>query len=562
MLKRLTVKDFAIIEDVTVDFNDKMTVLTGETGAGKSLLIDTISLLLGSRADTDMIRYGKDKSVIEGIFIENKPEISNLLNEAGIPILAEITILREINLNGKNPIKINGVGVSLQVLKKISQALADIHIQNDTIRLFNPDAYLDFIDPSSDDKFNKLLNSYTKALVDYNKGMSQYEHVEKGQKSTLDRLEYLEYEYNELNSLNLVIDEDTLLEEKINKLKNFDKIFSGLKEAYNFLDGEGFNLDNIYDSYKELSKLSDFDEEYSKMSQRILDSYYSLDEIKNNLYKNINNLDYDEKELDEAIERLNSLDNIKQKYKKSLEELIEYKDKIKIDIDMVIDYDNILNEAKAKVEALFSVLKQKASQLTEYRKKIAINIEKNITKECQDLDLEDTVFKIEFNEVKLLNPFDKQAFLPNGVDTVSFNISFNKGEPVKPLHKIASGGEMSRIMLAFKSYYSKNGTQGLMVFDEIDTGVSGQTAKKIAIKMKEISSYTQVLCITHLPQVASIGDYHKHIYKILEDNRTKTQIKDLTKQERIEEIALMLSGDKLSLYALEHAESLLNENKS
>lgn len=562
MLRRLSVRDFAIIEDVTIDFKDKMTVLTGETGAGKSLLIDTISLLLGSRADADMVRYGTSKAIIEGVFEENDKSILDLLESENIPYTDNITILREISTNNKNTIKINNTSVSLQVLKKISQVLADIHIQNDTIRLFNPDAYLEFIDPKNDKTFNKLLNNYTKSLLEYNNSYNQYEYILKGQKQTLDRLEYLEYEYKELSLLNLSSGLDIMLEDKVNKLKNYDKIFSSLKNSYDLLENDMFNLDNIYNAHKELAKISDYDSTYEQMSSSILDSYYILDEIKSNLSKDINSLDYDEEELNQALERLNEIDKAKEKYKKSLDELIDYTNKLKIEIDMVVDYDNILLEAKNNVIKDYELIKNSSLELSDYRKKLSKQIEKGITKECKDLDLDDTIFEIKFNDVKMEDPFNKSTFLNTGIDNVSFNISFNKGEPLKPLHKVASGGEMSRIMLAFKSYFSKQGTQNLMVFDEIDTGVSGQTAKKIALKMQEIAQSTQVLCITHLPQVASIGNFHKHIYKVLEDGRTKTQIKDLDRKERIEEIALMLSGDKLSLYALEHAESLLNENKN
>lgn len=560
MLKRLIVKDFAIIEDVEVCFDKGMTVLTGETGAGKSLLIDTISLLLGERADTDMIRYTKDKAIIIGEFEDNSAKVKVLLEENLIPILGNIKILREINSNGKNVIKINDVSVSLQVLKKIAKSLADIHIQNDTVRLFNPDNYLSLIDPTNDDKFNDIINSYTLSLMEYNKEFNNYNHILNGKNEGLERLEFLKFEYEEINNLNLTKNIDVELEEKINKLKNFDKIFQTLKDTYYNLDNEMFNLDNIYSASKSLSKIKDYDVEYDTMTNQILDSYYILDEIKSKLEKDISNLDYDEDELNSLIKKLNEIDKIKDKYKKTVDELISYKNKLKLELDMVYDYDNLLDNAKNSVIKAYENLKSKALILSNERRKRAIKIENGITNECKELDLQDTIFKILFNDVLYDDPFNNKIFLNNGVDIVTFNITFNKGEPLRALHKVASGGEMSRIMLAFKSYFSKENTEGLMVFDEIDTGVSGQTAKKIAIKMKEISTYTQVLCITHLPQVASIGNYHKHIYKILEDGRTKTQIKDLTRKERIEEIALMLSGDKLSLYALEHAESLLNEN--
>ena len=243
--------------------------------------------------------------------------------------------------------------------------------------------------------------------------------------------------------------------------------------------------------------------EYNDMAVKLLDSYYIIDEINSNLAYHIRNLDYDEEELDLLVSRLNEINKAKDKYKKSVHELIEYLNKITLDINMVIDYDNVLNESKNKVLNTYKKLVDSANKLSDYRKKLAKNISSGIVKECKDLDLENTQFEIEFINPSLDDPFNKSIFLPNGIDEVDFKVSFNKGEPPHSLSKVASGGEMSRMMLSFKSYFSRVNPIGLMVFDEIDTGVSGATAKKIAIKMKEIAERTQVLCITHLPQVAA-----------------------------------------------------------
>ncbi len=559
MLKSLVVKNFAIIEDVSICFNNNMTVLTGETGAGKSLIIDTISLILAARADASMIRYGEKLAYIEGVFTGYGQNVIELLERYGIKHDGSITIIREIYDTSKNVIKINGQNVTLTILKSISGLLADIHVQNDTYRLFNPESYLSLIDPIDDNKFNKLIADYLKALEKYNNAYKDYEHIVKGQKETLDRLEFLQFEKQELDALNLEENIDIELEEKIQKLSNFDKIFTSLNEAKEALDGQICAIDNIYDAAKSMQKISEYDKEYEEYADKLMDSYYILDEISSNLGRQIKNLDYDDEELDILQARLNEINKAKDKYKKNVAELIEYLKRITLDIEMVVDYDNVLNECKKNVVDLHSKLKEAALKLSAYRKQIADKMVKGITKECKDLDLENTVFEIEFKEMDLSDPFNKSIFTPIGIDEVDFKVSFNKGEPPHSLHKVASGGEMSRMMLSFKSYLSKSTSQGLMVFDEIDTGVSGATAKKIALKMHEIAQNVQVLCITHLPQVAAIGDYHKHIYKELSGGRTKTHVKDLSHDERVEEIALMLSGDKMSLYALEHAKALLTE---
>jgi len=557
MIEKLSVKNFVIIEDITVDFNEGMTVITGETGAGKSLIIDTINLLLGERADNDMIRDGASFASITGIF-SNSDKIDQLLDKYNILKADKLTIERIIS-NTKNQIKINGCQVTLQILKSISKLVADIHIQNDTMRLFNPDTYLNLVDPKNDSKFDKLLNLYTKALYDYQSKMKLYETVLKGQKETLERLEFLEYEHEELDSLDLHSNIDKELEDEISKLENFDKISSNLGQAYEYLENSNFSaLDSIYDAAKCLEKISNYDAKYSEFNEKLLDTYYISSEIKDEISKEINSLDYDEEELNIKVERLNDINKAKEKYKKSVEELIEYNNKIKLDIEMVNNYDEVLKEKKEEVINSHKELAKIASDIHEYRKSIASKMEKAIIKECIDLDLNNTIFKININGLDISDPFNKQAFLDNGIDSAEFLISFNKGEVEKPLHKVASGGEASRIMLAFKSFFAEKTDVGVMIFDEIDTGVSGITAKKIADKMYEISKKLQVICITHLPQVAARGDYHKFIYKEEINDRTYTKVKTLDLDERIEEIATMLSGDRLSIYAIEHAKELLN----
>ena len=557
MIKKLIVKNFVIIEDIEVDFKDGMTVITGETGAGKSLIIDTINLLLGDRADTDMIRDGFDSAEIIGIFSYNN-KLDDIFNKYGIKKLDEIKVERIIS-KSKNIIKINDSNQTLQALKQISKYLADIHIQNDTLRLFNPDTYLDFIDSNNDNKFDNLLNKYIKLLFDYKNSLKIYNEVLKGQKETLDKLEFLEYEHNELNNLNLSKDIDIILEEEISKLENFDKISSNLKEAYNNLENDNFSaIDYIYDAAKCLEKISDYDNKYKDFNEKLLDTYYISSEIKDLIYKEINSLDYDEEELNIKIDRLNEINKAKEKYKMNVDELISYNEKIKLQISMVTNYDEVLNEKKNDVIKKFNLLKDTSISLHNYRLDIASKIEKAIIKECNDLDLSNTIFNIELKMNDISDPFNDNVFLNNGIDVCDFLISFNKGESKKSLHKVASGGEASRIMLAFKSYFAKKSLANVMIFDEIDTGVSGITAKKIADKMYEISKILQVICITHLPQVAARGDNHLFIYKEEKNNRTYTKVEELSYDKRIEEIATMLSGDRLSVYAINHAKELLN----
>ncbi len=559
MLKKLAVKSFAIIEDLTVSFTDGMTVLTGQTGAGKSLIIDTISLLLGARADSDMVRYGDQKASIEGEFTYENKKINNILIDNQIPILDNIYIKREININGKNTIKINDTLVNLVILKSISQLLADIHVQHDTYMLINPQTYLNFIDPIDDDSFNNIFNSYIISLNRYLESKKSYDLVLNSKKDKEEKLEFLLFQKQELSVLNLQKNEDIELEEKINKLSNFDKIFNNLKECYENLENEDFSIESNYSAYENLNKIASYDQIIKVDSEKLQECYYILEDVKSNVKHSLDNLDFDANELDILNERLNEINNLKKKYKLNLDELLDYLKKITFEIELATNYDEVLKDKYNELCNNHKALVNNAKKLTNYRKTISNEISESIIKECRDLDLPNTNFNITFNENDFSNPLDTSVFKQNGSDEVDFMISLNLGEPLKSLHKTASGGEMSRIMLAFKTYFSKKTKLSVMVFDEIDSGISGSTAVKISQKMKQISKYTQVLCITHLPQVAAIGDNHLFIFKEEENGRTKTNIEKLSIDRRIEEIAIMIGGNKISKYALEHAKELIEQ---
>ena len=555
MIKRLTVKNFAIIEDITLEFDNGMSVITGQTGAGKSLIIDTLDLLLGARADTDMIRYNTKEAVVIGIFSYD-PKLDDIFKNNDITIADEIEIERTISFN-KSTVKINKCNVSVNILRQVGRYLADLHIQNDTYKLFDKEKYLSLLDPNNDDKFNKVLNNYIKELYEYEANIKDYEKVLNSKNSTLERLEFLEYEHEEIEKLNLEEDIDIKLEEEIKMLENYDKIKNSLASAYNMLNSEP-SIDLIYDSAKALDKIVEYKESYQEFNEKLMDSYYIIDEVRMNLGKELESLDFDEDDFNLKQEYLNNINKAKEKYKKTVNELIEYNKKIALEISIATNYDEVLKEKGEKVKSSFLSLKEKSLKLRDYRLNLAKELERNIVKECSDLDLENVEFKVSFNEVDFSDPFDKKIFTPNGIDDIDFLITFNKGEPLKPLYKVASGGEASRIMLAFKSYFSNKNDAKLYVFDEIDSGVSGNTALKIAKKMKELSENVQVIAITHLASVAGIAENHLFISKEEVSGRTLTKVNKLSYDERVKEIASMLSGDKISIYALEHAKELLN----
>ena len=558
MLIKLEVKNFAIIEDISINFKNGMTVLTGQTGAGKSLLIDSISLLLGSRADTDMIRFGAKEAYVKAIFDYNNLHMDELLDNFGIKKEKDITIERTISKT-KSLIKINNCNVNLQQLNQITLNLADLHSQTDTFRLFNKDNYISFIDLANDQKLNDLINDYVSEHVNY---LSQYKllsEILKKSKESQDNLEYLEHAYKEISAYNLYEGLDLEIEEKINKMKNFDKIFSNLKEAYDKLENEYFNLDNIYDAYSNLNNVKDYDKSYEETSQKLETSYDLANEALETIKASLSNLDFNPEELDNLNSLSNEIENLELKYHRSFNELISYQNELKLEIDLSKNYDEVIKKEESKLKKLFDSTVKKALMIREYRQKEALKIQKEIIKECEDLELNHTQFEIKFNELDLSDYHNKDIFLENGVDTIDFLISLNLGEPLLPLIKVASGGEMSRIMLAFKTYFAKRSKLSLMVFDEIDTGVSGSVASEIANKMYEITKYSQVLCISHLAQVASKADNQLFVYKEEIDGRTITKIKELTLEERIIEIAKMISGDKISEFAYNAAKEMLNK---
>lgn len=555
MLKKLHVKNFAIIDDISLDLEPGFTVLTGQTGAGKSLIIDSIGLLIGDRADSGQIRYGETKATILGIFDSTK-EINDYLFNLGIEISNTITIQREITKT-KSTAKINGSVVNIQMLKGLGSLLADIHTQNDTIRLINKDNYLNLIDPENDKKFNDLLAKYVIDYNNYHASLDEYRQILKSSDTEKDQLEYYEFIYKEISSLDLHKNEDIELEEKISKLKNFDKIFESLKKAINYLDNEYFNLDNVYKALEDINSIKEFDKNYNETASKLSEGYYNLDDALHDLKDYIKGLDYDQDELNNAQERLQIIDNLKLKYHHDLDGIIKYAADLKLKIDLVTNYDGLLKDKYEALSLKFKDLIRSGKVLSEYRQKRALIISQNIEQMLKELEINHAKFEISFVNKDFNDPLQSEVFMPSGIDEVDFLISTNLGEPLQSLVKVASGGEMSRIMLAFKAYFAHESELSLMVFDEIDTGVSGSVAFEIAKKIKQIANECQVIAITHLPQVASSADNQLYIYKEEVDGRTLTRVNKMNKSDRILQIAKMISGEKVSSFALEQAKDLL-----
>ena len=553
MLKRLSVKNFAILEDIEINFYDGLTILTGETGAGKSLIIDSISLLLGERASVEMIRNGEDKAVITGLFSYNNIYLKSYLDKLSVPNEGEIEVIRIISPT-RSAIKVNNVTITLNDLKVIAHYLADIHLQFDMTKLLNKENYIEIVDGFKKDIIDEYKSKYTSSLISLKEEDKKYHEL-------LDRInkikaneEQYEYDLKELKALNLQPNEETDIKERIAFLNNYDKIYSLIKESEEIIDKD--SLSDIYQIKNNVNSLSSYQSEYKELYERLNNAYYEIEDIYESLNKKSRYFDYDPKELEELELRLSSINSLKKKLNKSFDELIDYQIELEKILSSKEDYDTFLEEEKEKLQKAFDETYELANDLSKVRSNTGKSIEKDCEKHLSDLGLK-SIFEVRINPINKPNDIDLSIYKDDGIDDVDFYIETNIGEGLKPLAKIVSGGEVSRIMLAFKALMIKSSKVETVIFDEIDTGISGEIASKVAHKIFEISLNTQVIAITHLPQVAALSKNHVKISKEIKNSRTYTYIKYLNLDEKIYEIASLISGGKVSEKQLEYAKEMV-----
>ncbi|MFW5913729.1 MAG: DNA repair protein RecN [Bacillota bacterium] len=556
MLKHLEVKDFAIIENIEVSFEAGMNVLTGETGAGKSLLIDAIGLLLGDRAQSDIVRSDSDVAVVKALFSPLSDHVKAELSSLEIPFEDdELLIERKVKRTSGNLIKMNRETVTLQDLRRVTTHLADIHTQHDTKRLINPTTYLELLD-GYDKGIEPLKKDYQAALFKYKEALAKHKELKEEKDSTLEKMDMLRYQLEELKNHDLKKDEEETIEARLKTLENFDTIFTALKESYGLLE-EGDALNDIYQSAQALGRVESLNENYKSYRERIESAYYELDDIRQSLYDDVSGMDFDPDELETLQSRQFTLNQLKRKYARSINELVDYQEKIEKDLESFGDYDNALDNAREDVIKAHETVKEKAEALSDKRKTTAKKIEQALEKELSELELKNASFRIVFEKGDLSDPFNATEFRKSGADAIDFHLSTNKGEPLKPLKSVASGGELSRIMLALKTLLLMQDTLDLIIFDEIDTGVSGYVASQVAKKMAAISENVQVLAITHLPQVAAKSDHHYILYKEEKHERTRTYVEALDHDGRIKALATMISSDTVTEQSMKSARELL-----
>ena len=554
MLLEISIKNFAIIESISLNFEKGMTVLTGETGAGKSIIIDAMNMMLGARATTEVIRHGAPKAEIEGLFsIENNRSLEEIFDEQGLELSDEIIIRREILQNGRSISRINGQMVNLSVLRTIGQQLVDIHGQHDQEELMRPQRHIQMLDEFGDTSFFELKEAYQMSFDNYRRMRKQVLDIKKNQQEHKARIEMLEFQMAEIEAANLKAGEDVTLNQERDRLLNHKHIADTLTNAYSMLDNEEFSsLANVRSAMNDMESLEEFDQEYREISSSLSESYYVLEDITKRLESIIDDLDFDGNRLMQVESRLDLIHTITRKYGGSVDDVLEYFAKITDEYNLLTGNNLSSEDMEIELKKLEKNLVDLAGQVAQARHKIAQDLEAEIKQELQDLYMEKAEFQVRFSQGK---------FSREGNESVEFYISTNPGEDFKPLVKVASGGELSRLMLAIKSAFSRKEGKTSIVFDEVDTGVSGRVAQAIAQKIHKIGQNGQVLAISHLPQVIAIADYQFFIEKISNEHSTVSTVHLLTVEERIEEVAKMLAGENVTEAALTQARELLQSKE-
>ena len=553
MIQELSVQDFAIISSLNLEFKEGMTVLTGETGAGKSIIIDAMGLLVGGRGSSDFIRDGMDRCRIEGSFyIENKEVMLDYLEEKGVEMPDDLLIIqREIHRNGRNNCRINGQLVNTKILREVGQRLVDIHGQNEHQELMNPAHHLSMLDNFAASDMLPLISEYQIHFKKHQELSTKIKKFYENEKEYVQRMDMLHFQHDEIAEANLIDGEEEQLLEERKKMLSFQQITDALKNTYHYIDSEeSQTLDLVAQAMNEMSHIEHLDSSYKETHELVQTAYYSLQEALGNITSLMDTLELDEERLNEVDNRLDTIRQLKRKYGETVTDIIAYFNTISEELAINETSTMDIKELEASFEKEEKRLATLSEKLTEKRRKIALDLEKNILKELKSLYMENTQFKVVFDTT--------DSYQLTGKDKVEFFISANVGEELKPLTKVVSGGELSRVMLAIKTIFSKSQGITSIVFDEVDTGVSGRVAQAIAEKIHEIGKNSQVLCITHLPQVAAISDTHYYIQKEIKNNRTETSVRELSENQRINEIARMLSGAEVTPLTLEHAKELLD----
>lgn len=539
MIDHISIKNFAIIENTEVDFDDGLNIITGETGSGKSIAVEAVSLALGSRADTSAIRTGTDKAVVQ---------LSGSLDGE------EIVITREVSSSGKNLCRLNGEIVTLAQLNSVSRRLADIHGQYDNQSLLNPEYHINLLDMYRSDLSAEIKTEVRSCFEAYQETRRKLVSLLSLEKENARKKDFYRFEADEIKNAALKLGEDEELSQRVFFLQNSEKIYENIEKSYAVLYDETPSVtDSMGMCMHSLEDISSCSEELRAISDEFNDIYYRLQDLSGEIRSIRESITFSPAEMDSAISRLNTIDNLKKKYGSTIEEILEYESNIRKQLDIIENFDDEKLRLEKELTASKKALTGSCEKLTKIRREIAAELEEKITRELVDLNFADAVLKIDISP--LASPSE------NGADNVEIMISTNRGEPLKPLAKTASGGEMSRIMLAFKNIISSCDEIPTLIFDEIDSGISGITASIVGRKLKEIAAHRQVICITHLPQIAACAGSSYRIFKETRGEQTFTSIEKLSDSEKTAEIARLLGGANITETTLASARELIASSK-
>ncbi|WP_094242160.1 MULTISPECIES: DNA repair protein RecN [Fusobacterium] len=551
MLRELKIENLAIIDELDIEFEKGFIVLTGETGAGKSIILSGINLLIGEKASVDMIRDGEENLVAQGVFDVDE-EQKKKLEAMGIDIDGdEIIIRRSYSRSGKARAFVNNVRITLADLKEIASTLVDIVGQHSHQMLLNKNNHIKLLDSFLNKDEKDIKENLTSLLYQYREINSKIEDIERERKETLEKKEFYEYQLEEIEKLKLKDGEDEILEAEYKRVFNAEKIREKVYESLEYLKDDDSALSLITNSIRNIEYLGKYDKRYTELAKRMENAYYELEDCANEIEDISKGIDVTESDLDKIAGRMNTLKRIKEKYKRTLPELIAYREDLKEKLSDIDSGDFKTRELKQELNKVKSEYDKLAEKLTNLRKEIAVKIENELLNELKFLNMEDAKLKVQINKLERMTN--------EGYDDVEFFISTNVGQDLKPLNKIASGGEVSRVMLALKVIFSKVDNIPILIFDEIDTGIGGETVRKIALKLKEIGDNTQIISITHSAVIASKASQQFYIEKYVENFKTISRVKKLSAEERIKEIGRMLVGEKINNEVLEIANKMLNE---
>ena len=553
MLKSLSIKNIAVIESVSVDFSEGFNILTGETGAGKSIIIDSLNLLKGERAQKNIIRNGETKARVDGIFDISSEEARELSDLLGIDAEEELLVSREITAEGKSSARINGVPVTLAMLKQAGDRLINIHGQHDNTSLLAKKTHIGFLDSFGGEELKECKDEYSVLHMEYNKIKKEIDSIDTDEKEAQRRAELLSFQIDEIDGADLSIGEDEELEERKNVLENSYKIASGTARAYMALyEGEDMGqsaYDALWTAIKAIEPLTNYDKSLEEACSALNEASDIISENARFLKSYGEDVESTGSELDDIETRLEEISTLKRKYGSTIEDILNKRDVMETELAGINSADERISFLRSELDRIYKLRSDAASKLSNIRRKSARTLSKSVTDSLGELCMPNVRFDVRFGEAD---------FKSDGADDVEFVICTNAGEGLKPLADIASGGELSRVMLAIKGVLADYDAKKLLIFDEVDTGVSGAAAQSIGEKLWRTSRYSQVMCVTHLPQIAAMADAHYLIEKHTDGDRTRTQVRLMGIEERIMEIARTLGGASVTEAAMKNAGELIS----